>query len=131
MVRLMLLSAVRPPLPLLLQILVPLIAAQPTNVTSTCLSPVRPFFGAHGKWTEAAPGALDLYYHSVVNYEPDTCGMLERVRNRHGRKPVMIVSTATGLAHPTERLRRALAEHIRVFWPPFYNGLPKRYKTLR
>ena len=38
MVRLMLLSAVRPPLPLLLQILVPLIAAQPTNVTSTCLS---------------------------------------------------------------------------------------------
>lgn len=104
-VRLMLLSAVRPPLPLLLQILVPLIAAQPTIVTSTCLSPVRPFFGAHGKWTEAAPGALDLYYHSVVNYEPDTCGMLERVRNRHGRKPAKYLHSNTRFdAERTSRL---------------------------
>ena len=54
---------------------------------ASCLSPVRPFFGAHGKWTEAVPGNLDQYYHSVVDYEPDTCGMLERVRNRHGSKP--------------------------------------------
>ena len=59
----------------------------PRERHASCLSPVRPFFGAHGKWTEAAPAALDQYYHSVVDYEPDMCRMLERVRNRHGRKP--------------------------------------------
>lgn len=88
---------------------------------SSCSSPVRPAFGGRGWWTESSKPDDDDAYRSIVSYQPKPCHMLDRVRNKHGRKPAKYL-------HDNDRFDAALTS--RLVWNDV-SGRPQRALNVR